>query len=79
VIGRRQTDPIPFTQPLDAYIESFHGRAAFSRARMTSRDAQAFDQALRDLVASVNPEQVEVPILVDIVWGKPLQPNVSTA
>jgi ubiquinone/menaquinone biosynthesis C-methylase UbiE len=79
VIGKRQTAPVSFTQPLDAYIESFHGRAAFSRARMASRDAHAFDQALRNLVSSVNPAQVEVPIVVDIVWGKPLQPDVSTA
>jgi 2-polyprenyl-3-methyl-5-hydroxy-6-metoxy-1,4-benzoquinol methylase len=79
VRGKRQTEPVPFSQPLDAYIESFHGRAAFSRARMTPQEADAFDQALRTLVSSVNPAQVEVPIVVDLVWGKPLQPHVSTA
>ena len=79
VIGKLQTDPIPFTQPLDAYIESFHGRAAFSRARMTSPDAHAFDQALRHLVSSVHPVQVEMSIMVDIVWGKPVRPDVGTA
>jgi ubiquinone/menaquinone biosynthesis C-methylase UbiE len=79
VVGKRRTEPVPFVQSLKAYIESFHGRASLSRARMPSEDAAAFDQALRHLVSAVNPDQVELPIVVDIIWGKPVQGNSDTA
>jgi trans-aconitate methyltransferase len=79
VVGRRRTEPVPFVQSLAAYIESFHGRASLSRARMPPEDADAFDQALYHLVAAVNPDQVELPIVVDITWGKPLQVHRAPA
>jgi ubiquinone/menaquinone biosynthesis C-methylase UbiE len=78
VVGRRRTEPVPFVQSLDAYIESFHGRASLSRARMPPEEAHAFDQELRKLVSAVHPDQVELPIVVDIVWGKPVQANSDT-
>ena len=31
---RRRTAPVPFRQSVDAYVESFHARSGFSRARM---------------------------------------------
>jgi hypothetical protein len=77
VVGRHRTEPVPFVQSLEAYIESFHGRASLSRARMPPEDADAFDQALRHLVSAVNPAQVELPIVVDITWGKPVQGNCA--
>jgi hypothetical protein len=46
---------------------------------MPPEDAAAFDQALRHLVSAVHPEQVELPIVVDITWGKPGQGNSDTA
>jgi len=79
VVGRRRTAPVPFVQSLEAYIESFHGRASLSRARMPPADTAAFDQALRHLVAAVNPDHVELPIVVAITWGKPVQGNSDTA
>jgi hypothetical protein len=33
---------------------------------MPPEDADAFDHALRHLVSAVNPNQVELPIVVDI-------------
>jgi ubiquinone/menaquinone biosynthesis C-methylase UbiE len=78
VQGRRQTEATPFVQSLDAYIESFHGRASFSRERMSKAEAATFDQALRDLVAPHSPQSVTLPLIVDIIWGKPLQPPTET-
>ncbi|MFN8498562.1 MAG: class I SAM-dependent methyltransferase [Anaerolineae bacterium] len=70
--GRRRLGPTPFTQPLEAYIESFHGRAAFSRARMAPADASAFDQAVRDIVAPHIGETVTLQVFTDVIWGKPV-------
>jgi ubiquinone/menaquinone biosynthesis C-methylase UbiE len=79
VAGRRHTEPVPFVQSLEAYMESFHGRASLSRTRMPPEDADAFDQALRHLVSAVNPAQVALPIVVDITWGKPIRAHSDTA
>jgi ubiquinone/menaquinone biosynthesis C-methylase UbiE len=72
--GELRTEPVPFKQSLDAYIESFHGRASFSRERMTTASATAFDAAVRNLVAELGQDAVELQIVTDIIWGKPLQP-----
>ncbi len=74
VHGKRQTKPIPFVQAIDAYVESFHGRASFSRERMSKADADAFDQAIHGLVAAYSPQTVTLSLSADIVWGKPLSP-----
>jgi SAM-dependent methyltransferase len=78
VQGRQQTGAAPFVQSLDAYIESFHGRASFSRERMSKADAATFDQAVRDLVAPYSPRTVTLPLSVDAVWGKPLRPPTGS-
>ncbi len=70
--GRRRFGPTPFIQPVEAYIESFHGRASFSRARMSPGEASAFDQAVRDLVTPHVGETVTLQIYTDVIWGKPL-------
>jgi ubiquinone/menaquinone biosynthesis C-methylase UbiE len=70
--GRMQTHPWIFRQSIDAYIESFHGRASFARERMDAKDASAFDQQLRALVMAHTQTLVELPLIASIVWGKPL-------
>lgn len=70
--GVRRTEPVPFAQPLDTYIESFHGRASFSRERMNPADAAAFDAAVRAVVSAHAPEIVELLLVREITWGKPL-------
>jgi ubiquinone/menaquinone biosynthesis C-methylase UbiE len=66
-----RTEPVAFTQSLDEYVESFHGRASLARERMVA-EAAAFDTEVRQLVAQFCPQRVELQIVVDIVWGKPL-------
>src|SRR5438445_698680 len=56
---------------VDVYIESFHGRAAFSRERMTPAEAAAFDAEVRALVSSFCQDTVECEYAADVVWGKP--------
>ena len=78
-VGERRTEPVPFTQSLDAYIESFHGRASFSRERMAPADAAAFDAELRALVAPFSQDAVVLQLVAEVVWGKPLAESFATA
>jgi trans-aconitate methyltransferase len=71
-LGRRSTQPLAFTQPVAAYVESFHARNGFSRDRMRPDEAAAFDAAVRSLVlphAVVG--SVTLTITGTIVWGTP--------
>lgn len=76
-VGMQRTEPVPFVQTIDDYIESFHGRAGFSRERMTADAAASFDQAVRALVSRCSPEQVELQLVTEVVWGVPLNPGES--
>jgi SAM-dependent methyltransferase len=68
---RRQTTPIPFTQTVDDYIESFHSRNGLSRERM-GPSAMEFDAQLKALVARYQPGRVlEFELVADLVWGIP--------
>lgn len=70
--GRQRTESVPFIQLLDEYIESFHGRASFSRERMSSADAAAFDEAVRKLVMAHCGSMVELSVYAEVTWGAPL-------
>jgi ubiquinone/menaquinone biosynthesis C-methylase UbiE len=72
--GRMKTQPWIFRQSVDAYIESFHGRASFARERLDAEDVRAFDQHLRELVTAHTQALVELPLIASIVWGRPLVP-----
>lgn len=72
-IGSQQLEPVPFTQSLTDYIESFHGRASFSRQRMTPENAVAFDEAVYSLVSPYCKDgMLELQAVTELVWGKPL-------
>lgn len=77
--GRQTTNPVSFTQSLNAYIESFHGRASFSRARMGDDAARAFDAEIRALVSRHSPDNITLQSMTEVVWGKPLQPGEYAA
>lgn len=71
--GNKVTESTKFVQSIEDYIESFHGRASFSRERMTLENADAFDGALLELVRpfAVNGK-IELSVSAEIIWGKPL-------
>jgi SAM-dependent methyltransferase len=75
--GALQTTPVPFSQSLDAYVESFHGRASLARGRIGEAAAAAFDSELRNLVSMHGSNQIELQIVNDIVWGSPLDPAAT--
>ena len=72
-----QTTPVPFSQPLDAYIESFHGRASLARVRIGEAAAAAFDSELRNLVSVHGSNQIELQIVTDLACGRPLDPAAT--
>lgn len=75
ISGRKSTEPAAFTQSLDAYVESFHGRASFSRERMSVTAAKEFDAEVRALVRRYTPGDVTLKVVTEAVWGKPLRPG----
>jgi SAM-dependent methyltransferase len=71
-LGRRRTAPVAFSQPVAAYVESFHGRNGFSRDRMAPGDAAAFDAAVERLVAPhAEAGSISLSIMGEVVWGRP--------
>jgi SAM-dependent methyltransferase len=66
-----QTRPIPFSQTIDDYVESFHSRNGFSRDRM-GPSAAAFDDQLRAIIARYQfGPMLEFELIVDVAWGTP--------
>ena len=72
VAGRAQTDTVVHLQNIDDYVESFHSRNGFSRARLPSPRAQEFDERLRILVRRhCHADSVRLPVQARIAWGRP--------
>lgn len=71
--GRAQTDTVVYPQNIDDYVESFHSRNGFSRARLPPAHAQEFDDSLRALVRRYcEHDTVFLPVQARIAWGQPL-------
>ncbi|MGC4083198.1 MAG: class I SAM-dependent methyltransferase [Vicinamibacterales bacterium] len=70
--GRLTTTAVPFAQPIEVYVESFHTRNGFSRERMTADAASAFDAAVVAMAAPHCPDGcVHGAIAATVVWGTP--------
>jgi len=74
-IGRERTPAVPFRQSVEAYVESFHGRASFAREHMGARNAATFDAAVRALVTGHKADEVQLQVFANIIWGRPLLPR----
>jgi SAM-dependent methyltransferase len=73
VSGRARTAPVPHRQSVDGYIESFHSRNGFSRARLEVGRAQAFAARLKTLLCRFCPDgTVLLSLEARIVWGRPI-------
>ena len=72
VTGEARTRPVPAHQPVDDYVESFHSRNGFSRARLPAERAREFDDKLRTLLGRHCPDRtVRLPVQARLVWGRP--------
>ncbi len=77
--GRTATPQWTFRQPLDDYVESFHGRASFSRQRMDPAAARSFDEEVRAAVGRREADEVALPVVATLVWGRPAVPPPASA
>jgi hypothetical protein len=71
-LGRRGTDPRPYTRSVDEYVESFHARNGLSRDRLEPEAARTFD---RDVAAIVGPYAIDgvlaLRVAAEVIWGIP--------
>ena len=75
ISGQAATSPVPFVQPVNEYVESFHARNGFSRDRLTTDAADAFDREAYALVTSYCPDGVvRLEITGRVTWGLPQLP-----
>jgi len=73
VAGRARTEPVAHRQSIDDYVESFHSRNGFSRARLPAGRAREFDDRLRALLRRHRPDGiVALPVDARVVWARPV-------
>lgn len=74
--GEKTTQPIKLTKTISDYIEALHSGNGLSRERMPPEKAQAFDEAVRNLVqAHIEGEVMEGAVSTPITWGFPTRGN----
>jgi hypothetical protein len=72
LLGEQTTDFVPATQSIEQYVESYHARSGFSRARMTPERADAFDHEAVDVLRKSHPDGLITFRVRGIVsWGRP--------
>jgi len=75
VKGRAQTETMTYRQPIEDYVESFHSRNGFSRARLQARGAQEFDDKLKALLGQYcEGDTVWLPVRARVAWARPVAP-----
>lgn len=78
-LGHVQTDPVPLTQTVDDYVESFHSRNGFSRDRMCRTDAAAFDAECAHLVRPFAQDgEITLGVIGLVTWGAPARITASS-
>ena len=71
--GRARTGTAPHRQSVDSYVESFHSRNGFSRARLQAGRAQEFDDKVKTLLRRYCRDgTVLLPVEARISWGQPV-------
>lgn len=71
-MGRAETAPVPFRQPVAAYVEQFHSTASLARELMPGPEAAAFDRAVEDAVRPWAADGwLTLRIVATVSWGRP--------
>ncbi len=75
--SEQYTTPVPFTQGVEDYIESFHSMNGFSRERMNPDTASAFDREVEKLVTPyASKNHLEMQVHAHVLWGRPFAPRM---
>ena len=70
--GEKETAPIPFSQPLDDYIQGLHSRSGFSRERMGQPRAAELDRQVQALLLQFYPDGIlPLQVVASVTWGTP--------
>lgn len=74
IAGRTATAPVPFRQPVAAYVEQFHSTASLARKWMPPAESAAFGAEIRRIVEPYAVDGIlEMAILAEITWGVPMR------
>lgn len=74
-VGEKETQPVPFVQSVDDYIESFHSRNGFSRERMKPEMAVAFDSEAKNILLKKYSDGIlSLHVVANVAWGIPKKP-----
>lgn len=68
--GRMRTEPMPFEQSVDDYIEMLHSTSSLARVRLGDR-ADRFDAEVRAVFARHRIEHLRYGVLGGVIWGRP--------
>jgi ubiquinone/menaquinone biosynthesis C-methylase UbiE len=73
-VDKWRSEPIPFNQPIDDYIEGLHSMSSFARERMDPAAFSAFDEGVRAiLLTHADADGVfHMRIVGNVEWGTPL-------
>lgn len=70
VAGVRRTDPEPFEQSTDDYIEYLHSTSTLARVRLGDR-ANGFDAEMRAVFESHRIARLRYGVIGVVIWGRP--------
>lgn len=65
-----KTEPVPFEQAIDEFIEHLHSTSTLARIRLGNR-TEAFDAELRSVFARHGVERVRYGVRGYVAWGRP--------
>jgi ubiquinone/menaquinone biosynthesis C-methylase UbiE len=72
IAGRAVIAPMPFRQPVAAYIEQFHSTSALAREWMPPEESAAFDRAIEEIVRPCAAGGIlEMETVAEVAWGRP--------
>lgn len=70
VEGEEWTEPEPFEQTVDDYIEFLHSTSTLARVRLGQRSS-GFDRKLRAIFTGHGMERLRYDVVGFVAWGRP--------
>lgn len=68
--GRLRTEPMPFEQSVDDYIEMLHSTSTLARVRLGDR-ADSFDAEAHAVFAGYGLDHLRYGVVGVVTWGRP--------
>jgi SAM-dependent methyltransferase len=70
--GERETAPVPFSQPIDDFIQGLHSRSTFASELMGQQEADDFDRRVRALLLRYQEDGIlPLQVMGTVTWGLP--------